>query len=233
MATAEGAATLDLSRSVYSIRDAAGILRIPSSTLKRWLEGHTRKGEFYGPLLRPEPTGSDLVSWGEFIQAGFLREYRKVGPSFQRLRILFDELRSETNEPYPLATEQPYYDPLYFDLYRRFEESGGPRVLGRVRRGSREQGTQLVFAEPVLGFLAKVEFDDEIARRYFPLKKEGMVVADPEYSFGLTTVEGIRTERIVEAHLAGESVAEIAASWVLTQFQVEQALRWEHQLLAA
>ena len=41
----------------------------------------------YAPVIRPEPTGDDLVTWGEFVELGYLREYRRKGVPLQRLRL--------------------------------------------------------------------------------------------------------------------------------------------------
>jgi uncharacterized protein (DUF433 family) len=222
----------DLGRPVYTVVDAARILRVPTTSFRRWLDGQSRKGVFYDPVIRPESTGSDLVTWGEFIEGGFLREYRNAGPPFRKIRLLVDDLRAASGALYPLAHHQPYVDPHFRELFVALEDAGGPRMLSRGPR-SRESGSQVVWAEPVLAFLERVDFEGDIARRYFPYRREGLVVVDPEISFGLPSVEGIRTERIVEAHDAGESVTDIARSWDLTPFHVEQALRWERELLAA
>ena len=226
-----GSKGFDLGHAVYTLADAARILRVPTTTFKRWLDGQSRKGVFYEPLIRPESTGSDVVTWA-FVEGGFLREYRHAGPSLQKIRLLVDDLRQASGALYPLAHYQPFVDPHLRELFVALEDAGGPRMLSRGPR-SREGGSQMVWAEPVLEFLARVEFEEDIARRYFPYRPEGLVVVDPEFSFGLPSVEGIRTERIVEAHDAGESVTDIAQSWDLTPFHVEQALRWERELLAA
>ena len=50
----------------------------------------------------------DLVTWGEFVELGYLREYQRKGVPLQRLRPVIDELRREFTTPYPLATARPY-----------------------------------------------------------------------------------------------------------------------------
>jgi hypothetical protein len=50
-------------------------------------------------LLRPGdppgPDGSDIVTWAELVEAGFLREYRARRVSLQYLRPVIDEMRRQ------------------------------------------------------------------------------------------------------------------------------------------
>lgn len=67
---------LVLDTSVMLAREAARQLRIPAATLTHWLEGGTRRGNWYEPILRPEPTGDTNITWGEMVEARYLRAYR-------------------------------------------------------------------------------------------------------------------------------------------------------------
>ncbi|MGH8910680.1 MAG: DUF433 domain-containing protein, partial [Egibacteraceae bacterium] len=73
-----------LERELYTVGEAARLLRMPVSTLKWWLEGRPSEGR--PPVLRPEPTGSNAVTWGEYVEAGYLREYRRRQVPLQHLR---------------------------------------------------------------------------------------------------------------------------------------------------
>src|SRR5689334_13392769 len=64
-------------------------------------------GNPYRRVIRSEPTGSGTVTWGEFVQPGFLHESRTRGVSLQKLRRFIDGLRAEIDIPYPLAHSKP------------------------------------------------------------------------------------------------------------------------------
>jgi uncharacterized protein (DUF433 family) len=212
-----------LERELYSVSEAARLLTLSPVTLKRWLEGATRKAVFYPPVLRPAPTGSDNVTWGEFVEAGLLREYRQRGHRLQKMRPMIERLRSELDVPYPLAHARPYS--LGKDLVQRVQtEEGIDEAYWVVI--SDESG-QLVLAPHAERFVEKIEFDGNIARRMFPAGKASLVLIDPEKSFGIPTVNGIRTENIVELFRAGESVGAIADAFKLQVPEVEAALRFE------
>lgn len=65
-----------LDRELYSVAEAARLLRVPPRTVKNWLEGNVTRGVQYPPVIRAQTGGSPLMTWGEFVEATFLREYQ-------------------------------------------------------------------------------------------------------------------------------------------------------------
>lgn len=98
-----------LDRELYDVPLAAGVLRMPPSTLNWWLEGGQRQGRFYDPVIRPEPTHSKAVTWGELVEARYLLGYRRdLLVSLASLRRFIADVREALNVPYPLAHERPW-----------------------------------------------------------------------------------------------------------------------------
>lgn len=52
--------------------------------------------------------GLDVVTWGEFVEAGYLREYRAKQVSLQSLRPVIGFMRERLGVQYPPATLHPY-----------------------------------------------------------------------------------------------------------------------------
>jgi uncharacterized protein (DUF433 family) len=219
-----------LHRPLYSIGEAARFLYLSSSTLRRWLEGTTVDQRFYPPVIREEPTGADSVTWGEFVEAGFLREYRGAGVPLQNMRPFIQAARVQYGVPYPLAHFRPLIENrrLVYDLQREVDLD---EHLYLVRVGAR--GNQLQLAPPVEAFLKVVDFapggDVAVLR---PLGKRSPIALDPEVSFGLPQIRGVRAERIAEAVAAGDPEAEVASDWDLTEAQVGAALDWQQSIAA-
>jgi len=211
--------------------EAARLLGLRSAArLRGWIDGYRT----YPPVIRLEPTGSDLVTWGEFVEARYLAEYRnRHRIPLQRLRPAILELRKKFRVPYPLAHAGPYLDVANRELLLRLQEEAG---LGRrlaplvVIRND-----QLVLAEPAESFVAKVDFAsaDGPVERVYPLDKSQPVVIDPLRSFGAPSVRGIRTENLYELFQADESVDSIAAAYDLEPADVEAAIRFESRAAAA
>jgi len=225
----DDAQVLDL--PLYSVTEAGRLLSINPVTLRRWLNGFTTRDTTYQPIIRPEPSASDAVTWGEFVEAGFLHEYR-THVSLQQIRPVVEGMRQEFGVRYPLAHFMPLVDPLKRQVVLRLQElTGIPDELFIVRW----KNQQLQWSAPVESFLFKVEFDplDAVARRMFPLGRDVPVTIDPKRSFGVPQVRGVRTEAIVELLDAGESPEAVARMWGMDEQEVEAALTWERHLKAA
>jgi uncharacterized protein (DUF433 family) len=219
-----------LHRPLYTIAEAADLLGMRPQKLRRWLDGYAVAGVWYEPVIREAHTGSDIVTWAEFVEASLLAEYR-TDLSLQYLRTVIVDLRDRTGAPYPLAHEQPYVDQSLFQLIFRVQEESGaepPERLVELRRTpDGKPADQLVLAPTVETFVRKVEFDAGVVARLWPMGRDHRVLIDPDVSFGVPTVEGIRTEVLGEAHAAGDNVTGIARAWDLDVSLVEEALVWE------
>lgn len=220
-----------LSQPTYGLTEASRLLRVPPSTLRWWLEGAERGDRCYAPVLREQPTGASTLTWGEFVEAAYLREYRADLP-LQRLRPLIEALREELGNPYPLATAQPMTDgrQLVWNLQTKLEL---PEELWMVV-GRR----QLMLGSAADAFFKRVEFDPTTleALRYTVMEADIPVIVDPTRSFGLPTIRGARTESIAELALAGEPaevVAEIYEDYGLNESDVLTAVRFEREYMRA
>jgi uncharacterized protein (DUF433 family) len=207
-------------------REAARQLQIPPATLSHWLEGGTRRGRFYEPVLRPEPTGDLVMTWGEFVEARYLRSYR-AQTSMQRLRPFIKVMREEFEVPYPLAHFRPFVDANRNLLFRLQEQTDLPSHLWVVMQG--RHGQLLLNPSVEKDYLDLVDFaeDEGSAERIKPLGKRKAVVLDPRISSGAATVRGVRTAVILESHQSGLSVEDVADEFDLTSREVQDALAFE------
>ncbi len=199
------APTSVLERSVYGAIEAAGYLGLRADRVRAWLDGYDRAGTAYPPVVRHAHTGSDIVTWGEFVELGYLREYRRTGVPLQKLRPVIEALRHQYATPYPLATARPFVmgRELVLELQEQHEL---PAAIAIVVRS----GPTVALTAEVRRFFHKVEFDttgsDGAARRLRPAGPASPVVIDPLVRFGRPSVAGVATGRLWELHDAGESI---------------------------
>lgn len=216
---------------VLSVPEAARQLRIPLATLKHWLEGGQRSGRRYEPVLREEPSGANHVTWGEMVEARYLRAYRtKADISMQQLRPFIQALRKEFGVPYPLAHFRPFVNGNRQLLLGLQELTGVPDDLWVVWRGGQGQ----VRLNPLISadFLDRVDFADSAeleALRIRPLGKDQPVILDPRLSSASATVHGVRTEVIAERVLANEALDDVAEEFRLSLTDVKAALAYEFE----
>lgn len=189
---------------------AARLLGLRADVLRRWIDGYERAGKSYSPVIREERSGADAVTWGEFVEAGYLREYRAKQVTLQYLRPVIAILREELGVRYPLATLKPYTSGRNLALKVQKQVGLDPSlnivVLGR-------DGT-LQLTDAAEAFLQKVDFADggtRDARRLYPLGRSVPVVLDPDHGFGEPTlISGARTEAVAELITAGETRQRVA-----------------------
>lgn len=215
-----------LERPVYGVAEAAGLLGLRADRARAWLDGYQRKGIEYSPVIREAHTAADIVTWGEFVELGYLREYRRFGVSLQRLRPVIDELRRELGTPYPLATAKPYvYDQeLVLELQ---EKNDLPSPMAIVIAS----GQTIALATDARRFFKKVVFDPlgGDAQRLHPAGAASPVLIDPMVRFGKPTVSGVATERLWELFDAGEDIEEIVDGSELGEAEVRAAIAYEEQ----
>jgi uncharacterized protein (DUF433 family) len=219
-----------LDRELYSEVEAARLLQLAPSTLHWWLEGGERRGRIYRPVLRLEASGRRTVTWAEFVEAGLLRQYRRVHQvPLPELRRMIDILRDRWG-PHPLVHEQPFVGPGRHLLVEAQEEAKLRPEFNLVAA----VGGQLLLLPPAEAFVERVEWDDDLPVRWRPhADRKSPVRIDPEVRFGRPAVRGISTE-VVWEHLEGdESVAEVAEAFDLTANEVRWAYAYETSARAA
>ncbi|MDQ4130836.1 MAG: hypothetical protein M3133_07605 [Actinomycetota bacterium] len=214
-----------LEREVYSEPDAAEILRVPQATLHWWLEGGKRRNTMYPPVIRPEPTGSRVVTWAEFVEAGLLRQYRReLDVRLRDIRAFIAKLRDREGIPYPLAHYRPWVGEGRRLLLELQQESDLPGELWLVAPAS----DQVVLTEPAASFLRRVEWDADLPVAWRPHEDEASPVrCRPTKRFGLPSIGGISTAAIVEHLDGGEDEADVAEQFGLSLDEVHWARAYE------
>lgn len=213
---------LVLDREMYTMGEAARLLRVPESTLRWWLEGKTYRGTTYRPVIRPEPTGSGSVTWGEFVEAGLLRQYRRAhGVRLKALREFIDRVRDQFGIAYPLAHRRPYVG-VGKQLVQQIQTDVGldaDLCLVAVANG------QLLLTPAADAFVTRVEWDNDLAVAWRPHDDPASPVRiEPLRRFGRPSIQGISTEVLWEQLEAGADFDEVAASYRLS----EDDVRWAH-----
>lgn len=213
-----------LDREMYSEAEAARLLRLAPATLHYWLEGGTRRGRIYSPIIRQSPTGSRIVTWAEFVEAGMLRQYRRdLQVPMVELRAFIDSLRQRLGVPYPLAHARPYVSGK--DLVM---ESQVETQLGAEFALVAEVSNQYVLSAAASEFFRRVTWAGDDPTSWRPDDRpESLVIIDPEVRFGKPSVGGISTSVLWEQFEGGETNEDLASTYSLSIEQVQWALGYE------
>lgn len=227
-------------RPVYGFGQVDRILGLKSGTSKRWIDGYRRAGTAYPPVIRPEPTGIETATWGEFIEARLLAEYRDEGVPLVKMRPAIERLREELNTLYPLASAQTWLAAEGRELVRRVEEAVGlDRRLRLVVVRNDQQ--MLVWSPQAQEFSDSLHWEKvgvgaskrQLITSLNPDPAIRDVVVNPLQRFGEPSTRGVPTEVIRELYVAGDPIEMIAELYDLPTSVVEAAVRYELKTTAA
>lgn len=214
----------------YSLSEAAHYLRLSPGTLRPWVVGRpypTSAGlRTSQPLLRPARREPITLSFWDLVEAHVLRALRtEHGVSAPDLRKALRYAESELGIDKLLLRKD-----LLTDAGRIFLDRYG-QLIDLSNSG------QLAMRRVLQAHLRRVEWDTRsLPVRLYPfLSADGAAEArpitiDPRVAFGRPVVQrvGVSTRAITERLDAGESVAEVATDYDLTQDEIEQAALYEH-----
>ncbi len=219
-----------LDRPMYGMSQVDRLLSLRSGTAVRWIDGYTRNGHQYPPIVRPLRTCSLIATWGEFVETRLLSEYRNLGVPMTRLREVVQRLRTELQLDYPLANIKPFVIGRELVAAVQDEVDLEPELRLVVLRTR-----QYVLTPSAQQFYDAVDWDPDsgTATSFAPSKKTPRVEINPLIAFGEPAVEAVRTSTVAEEYRAGETIDGISRSYGLAVEEVEDALRFEQLVQSA
>lgn len=213
-----------LDREVYLYAEVDRLIGLSSGTARRWINGYRSGGTTYDPILRVAPRETDWATWGEFVEARMLAEYRDQKIPTTRLRGAIEALRRLYGLDYPLAHLRPYMAVHGRDLTISGEEVGLSEDEIVVRTGQQLlAGTSWDLINAAS--LAEDENGEKIVTELRPDPDFPDIVISPERYSGQPTFAGRRVSVATIAGMAkaGERDEDLAADYGLSLEQVRAA----------
>lgn len=221
-----------ISSGLYTVADAARLIRVKPARLRRWVTGdpHDYKTE---PLIGsqiPRLDGQVSLSFVNLIEALFIAKFAERGLHVRSIRAMADEAKRFLGTPHPFATKILFRadgKKIFAEIVRR---SGDERALYDLQRhnwafhGVLRQGLKP----------AVVYGPSDEAQRWYPRKKLAPhVIVNPVASFGQPVLSdvGVPTRALMDAVKAegGDSVT--VAKWFgIPLERVEEAIKFESRL---
>ncbi|MGH2638493.1 MAG: DUF433 domain-containing protein [Rhabdochlamydiaceae bacterium] len=213
----------ELGVGVFTASDIAGILKQPWRKVDRYLReyGDVRFGKrLFNETYSWEVQGIRVVNFYALIEiAVFFRLRDKYHLSISKINKARESMAEALSTPYPFASNRVLADTKHI-WYDR---------LGDLVNADKTH--QLNFKEIVEPLLDKIEFEGDVASRFFPLGKKVDVVVDPHHQFGQPIVKNtnIRVETLGRMKAGGESRRNLCWLYDLSAKQVNDALRYYKQ----
>ncbi len=216
-------------QAAYPLAEAARYVRVAAATLRSWTVGRpyeTRAGpRHFPPLIHPASRRPPVLSFNNLIEAHVLRSLRtEHGVPLKAVR---DALRYAEGE---LGIAR---------LLTRKDLSATAGELFLERYGellSLTVSGQLAMRRVLQEHLKRVEWDEwQFPVRLYPFvlpdasSGQRSIAIDPAVAFGRPVVvrAGVSTRAIADRIDAGESVAELATDYGVSETEVEQAVLYE------
>ena len=216
--------------SMYSFSEAAKLTEVSVSTVKNWLFGYTIRGREVPPLMPSESTA--MVSFLQMIEIMVACRFRKSTSRsrpvpFRVVRDAYNNARQLYGIEYPFA-------------HLRLESIGG-HIIHFLKNGDPNPSFQAVDSPEqwtLPGLLRdtidQIEYNHDLAARWYPVGKTVPIVVDPRVSTGLPVIagRGVTVQTIRNRFKAGLRIDFIAKDFDLDRDLVETALRY-HERVAA
>lgn len=203
---------------IYSLTEAAQIIRAPATSFARWAHGHRfpqrRQGEFgwSEPILTGVQGGRGYTVPFDALAEGYVVEaFRRAGLPMARIRPAVQILRDEMGLEHALLSEKLKTDGAEILL----ENGDRDLIVVRNRQG--------VFRDVVEQYLQTISYRDGLVDSVRLPTYEGVeVVLDPLRNSGQPTIArlGVSVEDVVSRVRAGEPFVDVGDDFGLTDAEI-------------
>lgn len=213
---------------MYSFTEAAHLADVSTGTVRNWLFGYSVRDKEVGPLFSTPPDQGPMVSFLQLIEIVVAGKFRKAEHvSFQGVRKAYENARTEYNLDFPFA-------------HLKLEAIGGHIVhrLHADRPGTSLQALdepqQWTLPGLILDMISQLDYDYDLAARWYPVGKEVPIIVDPKMSSGIPTVlgRGVTVGALRKRWKSGLRIEFIAEDFGLEPSLVEQVLQYAEQVAA-
>jgi uncharacterized protein (DUF433 family) len=217
---------------LYSPAEAAALTHIPSPKIRRWLRGHVIGGREYPRLwtsrLEKLDVESLYLSFLDLVQLRVAHAFIREGLSPQKVRRAIEYGAEIVSSDYPFASARFRTDGKTLILHVLDEESGDDRLIDLFKHG------QYLMQKVIEPSLKGLEFEGDIAARWWPLGRAKGIVIDPRRQFGqpIDDATGVPTSVLAQAAQAEGSAAQAAKLFIVPIRSVNRAVAFELQLAA-
>lgn len=206
---------------MFTLRESAGYLGVPKSTLQHW----ARPSKDWPSLITyVAHAGREAsIPFVGFAEAYVLSAFRRAGVPMQRIRPAVERLATEIGVDHALASERLCTDGAEVLYDYAVTQDDDLLELTVVRTGQKQ------FSDLVREYLHRVRYGDDgwMIVVELPTYAHARVVVNPRRAFGFPLLihGGARVEDLVDRFKAGDSVAEIAEDFAVPDAEVEDVIR--------
>jgi hypothetical protein len=226
---------------IYSLPEAARLVRVPSRKIQRWLYGYTYKkrgddgakshsSPLWQPQVAAEDYGAEVIGFNDLLEVRFVDAFVAHGVPLIIVRRCLDTARELFGVDYPLSSGT-----FKTDGKTIFAEAVAETVKDGALLDLRSR--QFAFREIIRPSLyVGIEYDGQRAMRWFPSEGKRQIVLDPARDFGSPILEqsGVPTAVLYASYEAeggnARGIMKTAKIYDAPPKLVETAVRFEQGL---
>ena len=213
---------------MYTFKEAAHLAEVSPGTVRNWLFGYVSGERSAEPLFNVPSDQGPMVSFLQLIEIVVAGRFRKAEHlPLQTIRQAYENAQQQFSIQYPFA-------------HLRLEAIGG-HIVQRMRGEhpgaslqALDQPTQWTLPGLVIEVVHQLEYEQDLAARWYPIGKDVPIVVDPRISAGIPTFtgRGVTIEAIHKRWKAGYKIDFIARDFELEPPLVETALQYAERVAA-
>lgn len=209
---------------VFLTKDISYILNLPYQKVRHWLNEFWDK-EFVDGVYQHYSFGdkkNKAINFYTFIEFHTFFELRKHGISAQKIRKAHKTISKELKTKYPFAVAGISTDSkkIWYEHLETLINADG--------------SSQVNLKPILLPFLHKIDYQKNMAARFYPDGKKNHVVIDPHHQFGQPIIVGtnIKAETVFNLYCGGESKKNISIMYDLKQKQITDVIEFYNKRAA-
>lgn len=216
---------------LYTPAEAARLIKVPAAKLTRWMKGHGSGNRTYAPLWHGQVDlhdGKLYLGFLDLVQSRMASAFIAAGLSPQKVRRALVLARELIEHDHPFATSRFRTDGRTLLLEALSDDDDDRQLVDLFKRG------QYVMHKVIEPSLKGIDFDTDIAARWWPKGRSSDIVLDPARQFGQPIVEsvGVPTSILKAAVDAEGSISRAAHIFRVSPGVVQRAVDFERSLAA-
>ncbi|MDH4224340.1 MAG: DUF433 domain-containing protein [Deltaproteobacteria bacterium] len=212
------------SSGIFSFSDAAKLIHIPPAKIRRWMHGvqYVRNEVEFKKKPVFEPAYEEAIDFHDLIELRFIKAFMNRGVSLAKIRKAVEFFKSALKTDFPFSSKK-----IFTDGKLLFYEMEGPD-REKVFLDLDGKG-HYSFHQVILSVAETVEYENEIAVRWYPDKGCTEIVVDPQFCFGHPTIRGTRIQAsvVAKAFEVEKDVNAVAEWFQINPDFVNQAVKFE------
>ena len=210
---------------MYSFREVSRLSGISVSTVRNWMFGYCVDEREVSPLIKASPDAT-CCSFLNLVEIMVAARFRKAeGTSYEVVKRTYNNAQKLYTFEHPFATSQLRLKAIGGHIVHMIREQGSLQSI--------DSPEQYTIPDLVIEMTDQLEYELELASKWYPCGKKIPIVVDPYVSSGVPIIEGrsITVENIEKRFYVGKQNWDfIATDLELPVNIVQEAIRFAPQV---